>query len=93
MWAVIDIDYIDYIDYGYRQGGNRNTQDNDAAMLRVLLLHSGGLLRLGTLQQADDLGVLTYYSSRQGSGPIILGLVDISSSSKQGAHHLHLTHP
>ena len=38
--------------------GNRNTQDNDAAMLRVLLLLSGGLLGLSTLQQADDLGVV-----------------------------------
>ena len=63
-------------------------------MLRVLLLLlSGGLLRLGTLQQADDLGVVAYYSSRQGSDPIIRSLVDISSSIKQGSHYLHMTLP
>ena len=91
MWVVIDIDYIDYIDYGYRQGGNRNTQDNDAAMLRVLLLLSGGLLGLGTLQQANDLGVFEMLSSHQGCLPIIHGLVDISPSIKQGSHYLHMT--
>ena len=71
--------------------GNRNTQDHDAAMLPVLLLLSGGLLRLGTLQQADDLGVFEIPGSRQGSGPTIRSLVDISSSLKQDSHYLHMT--
>ena len=71
--------------------GNRNTQDHDAAMLHaLLLLLSSGLLRMGTLQQADDLGVVECFGSRQGSGPIIPSLIDISSSIKQDSHHIHM---
>ena len=59
----------------------------------LLLLLSGGLLGLGTLQQADDLGVVEMLGSRQGSGPIIHGLVYISSSIKQSSRYLHMTRP
>ena len=61
-------------------------------MLSLLfLLLSGGLLGLGTLEQADDLGVVEIPGSRQGSVPIIRSLVDISSTIKQDFHYLHMT--
>ena len=65
MWSVTDIDYIHY-DYKYEDTGTgpalKARHDHHAAMLRtpllpLLLLLSGGLLGLGTLQQANDLGV------------------------------------
>ena len=60
MWRVIDIDYIHY-EYKYEDTGTgpvlQSRHDHHAAMLRTLLiLLSGGLLSLGTLQQANDLG-------------------------------------
>mgnify|MGYP001273840009 CR=1 FL=1 len=76
MWRVIDIDYIHY-EYKYEDTGTgpvlQARHDHDAAMLRALLLFllSVGLLGLGTLQQADDLGVVEYFGKHQRSGPII----------------------
>ena len=61
VWHVIDIDYIHY-EYKYEDTGTgpalQARHDHHAAMLRTLLLFllSGGLLSLGTLQQANDLG-------------------------------------
>ena len=63
VWHVIDIDYIHY-EYKYEDTGTgpalHARHDHDAAMLPTLLLFllSGGLLGLGTLQQANDLGVV-----------------------------------
>ena len=62
MWRVIDIDYIHY-EYKHEDTGSgpvlQALHDHHAAMLRTLLLFllSGGLLSLGTLQQANDLDV------------------------------------
>ena len=98
VWRVTGIDYIHY-DYKYEDTGSgpalQARHDHDAAMLRtlLLLLLSGGLLGLGTLQQANDLGVFEMLSSHQGCAPIIHGLVDISSSLKQSSHYLHMTLP
>ena len=65
VWHVIDIDYIHY-EYKYEDTGTgpalQARHDHHAAMLRslllLLLLLSGRLLGLGTLQQANDLGVV-----------------------------------
>ena len=96
VWHVIDIDYIHY-EYKYEDTGTgpalQARHDHDATMLRtlLLLLLSGRLLGLGTLQQANDLGVFEMLSNNQRSVPIIRGLVDISPSIKQGSHFLHMT--
>ena len=68
VWRVIDNDYIHY-EYKVEDTGTgpflQARHDHDAAMLRALLLFllSVGLLGLGTLQQADGLGVVERPSS------------------------------